>query len=79
MISKKGVSTSFGSKKPVFNLSSILSDMDTSDLYEGGRYKRKRGGGGDSDYDSDSEGSHRQRDPNAYDSDMAKFRTKLIR
>lgn len=77
------MSTSFGSVKPLFNLSSILSDMDTTDLYEGGRYKRKRngggGGGGDSDYDSDPEESSRKQDPNAFDSNLAKFRTKLIR
>lgn len=74
-IKKKGVSTAFGSiKKPVFNLSSIISDMDTSDMYEGGRYKRKRGDESDDDGDSAS-----KRDPNAYDHEMAKFRTKLIR
>lgn len=75
---QKGVSTSFGGNKPLYNLSSIMNDMDTSDMYEGGRHKRKRGNG-DSDYDSDSEDSRRKRDPDAYDHDLAKFRTKLIR
>ncbi|CAF0712489.1 unnamed protein product [Brachionus calyciflorus] len=69
---KKGISTSFGSKSN-FNYSLIKSDMDAEDLYEGGRFKRKRF----DDDDSDSE--QKYHDPNAYDSNMAKFRSKLIK
>nr|QNH68106.1 ATP-dependent DNA helicase Q5 [Brachionus koreanus] len=70
---KKGISTSFGSK-PHFNYGLILSDMDTEDLYEGGRFKRKRF----DDDDSEDDGK-KYHDPDAYDSDMAKMRSKLIR
>jgi hypothetical protein len=57
----------------------LFEDMDSSSLYEGGRYnsKRKRSFG---DFNDDSESeSNSKFDPDAYDSNMAKFRTKLIR
>jgi hypothetical protein len=54
---------------------SFWDSENTSDLYENGRSKRKRSFGGDSDEDDDSKPT----DPNAYDSKMANYRTKLIR
>lgn len=48
--------------------------MDTEDLYEGGRFKRKRND--DDDSEDDGKGYH---DPNAYDSNIAKMRSKLIK
>ncbi|RNA05219.1 ATP-dependent DNA helicase Q5 isoform X2 [Brachionus plicatilis] len=70
---KKGISTSFGSK-PHFNYGLILNDMDTEDLYEGGRFKRKRFD--DDDSEDDGQKFH---NPDAYDSSMAKMRSKLIK
>lgn len=48
--------------------------MDTEDLYEGGRFKRKRYN--DDDSEDDGKSYH---DPDAYDSNIAKMRSKLIR
>ena len=48
--------------------------MDTEDLYEGGRVKRKR-----YDDDGSDDDSRKYHDPDAYDSNMAKMRSKLIR
>ena len=74
------MNVSFGSKNAHFNLSSLLSNIDTGDLYEGGRTsltKRKRGF---DDYDSDDDYSGtKSSDPNAFDSSAAKLRTNLIR
>ena len=74
---KKGVNTSFGNVKPFckFGLSFWESE-DNSDLYENGRSKRKRSYGGDEDDDDDDSKAN---DPNAYDSKMANYRTKLIK
>ena len=74
------MNTSFNIKAPRFGaIGLMLQDMDTGDLYEGGRSssnKRKR-----SDYDDDysDDDSGRSSDPNAYDSSAARFRTNLIR
>lgn len=48
--------------------------MDKEDLYEGGRFKRKR-----YDDDNSDDDSRKYHDPDAYDSNMAKMRSKLIR
>ena len=56
-----------------------MADMDTSDLYEGGRSsKRKRGFDDDSDEEGGS-GGRRNKDPDAYNSKDAKMRSDLIR
>jgi hypothetical protein len=48
-------------------------------MYEGGRFKRKRDYSSDNEDESDGEDSRRKRDPNAYDANMAKIRTNIIR
>lgn len=54
-----------------------MSNMDTGDLYEGGKSsKRKRDFDDD---DSDNDGRGRSNDPDGYNSNMAKMRTNLIR
>jgi hypothetical protein len=76
---KRGAST-FSASKFSLNFNTLRCDMDSSDLYEGGRgSKRKRGGAFDDYDDSDGDDSPSSKDPNAYDSKMANFRFKLIK
>lgn len=59
-------------------MASLMTDIDTGDLYEGGKAsKRKRGF---DDYDSDDDGGpRRNKDPDAYNPSMAKMRCDMIR
>ncbi len=74
---QKGIGTSFGNKRPISNIASLLSNMETNDLYEGGRTSKRKRDFDDDESDDDVGG--KLRDPSAYNSAIAKIRTNLIR